>query len=74
MQISNGTTNDNLFVLKKVLSCEHCGALKFQYEQSSFCCFNGEVKLAANNVPQNLYDLFTSQTDEGKQFRKYFWA
>ena len=67
-------TYNNLFVLKKDPSCKHYGAQKFQCEAPSFCCSSGEVKLAINDVPQNLYDLFTSQREDGKQFRKHIRA
>ncbi|GER54009.1 pyrophosphate--fructose 6-phosphate1-phosphotransferase subunit alpha [Striga asiatica] len=43
--------------------------MKFQYECPTFCCDNGKVKLSPIEVPDELYELFTSQTEEGKQFR-----
>ncbi|GER33667.1 RING/U-box superfamily protein, partial [Striga asiatica] len=55
--------------LKKMSNCIHCGAMKFQYECPTFCCDNGKVKLAPIEVPDELYELFTSQTEEAKQFR-----
>ncbi|XP_042499693.1 uncharacterized protein LOC122077857 [Macadamia integrifolia] len=61
-------------VLKKVPPCTHCGAKKFEYEPPSFCCCNGNVVLASTTVPDELYTLFTSQTSEAIEFRRYIRA
>ncbi|XP_059663506.1 uncharacterized protein LOC132309192 [Cornus florida] len=49
--------------LKKVPSCSHCLAKKFEHEPPTFCCSNGDVILTSTLVPDELYKLFTSQTD-----------
>jgi hypothetical protein len=58
--------------LKPVKDCEHCGAMRIQYEGPAFCCRKGKVKIATPEVPQELRRLFTSQVDEdAKYFRKH---
>ncbi|GAA0150566.1 hypothetical protein LIER_09484 [Lithospermum erythrorhizon] len=59
-----------LHVLKPMKMCSHCGAIKFEFEPPTFCCDNGRIKLAETNVPAELEDLLTSQSDEAKYFRK----
>ena len=59
-------------VLKPVKDCDHCGAMRFQYEGPAFCCRKGKVKIVIPEVPQELRRLFTSQDDEdAKYFRKH---
>ncbi|KAL7145758.1 hypothetical protein ABFS83_07G107900 [Erythranthe nasuta] len=55
--------------LKKMPDCSHCGATRFEYEPPTFCCGNGKIKLAHIEVPDELYDLFTSQSEEAIEFR-----
>ncbi|KAL7106310.1 hypothetical protein ACP275_07G104200 [Erythranthe tilingii] len=55
--------------LKKMSDCRHCGATRFEYEPPTFCCGNGKIKLAPIEVPDELYDLFTSQSEEAIEFR-----
>ncbi|KAG7994346.1 hypothetical protein I3843_01G054000 [Carya illinoinensis] len=38
---------------------------------NGFCCADGTVSLATNAVPDQLYDLFTSNTDESVHFKTY---
>ncbi|KAK4387582.1 hypothetical protein Sango_2364800 [Sesamum angolense] len=47
-----------------------CGAVKFEYESPTFCCDNGKVKLVHVEVPDKLYELFTSKSKEAMAFRK----
>ena len=62
----------NRHVLKPVKDCDHCGAIRFQYEGPMFCCRKGKVKIVAPEVPQELRRLFTSQVDaDAKYFRKH---
>ncbi|XP_012856992.1 PREDICTED: uncharacterized protein LOC105976260 [Erythranthe guttata] len=49
--------------------CSHCGATRFEYEPPTFCCGNGKIKLAPIEVPDELYDLFTSPSEEAIEFR-----
>ncbi|PWA77087.1 hypothetical protein CTI12_AA229780 [Artemisia annua] len=56
-------------VLPACSVCIHCGAKSFKFEFPSFCCMGGKTKLAPHNIPEELYNLFTSQSDLGKRFR-----
>ncbi|XP_059669340.1 uncharacterized protein LOC132314497 [Cornus florida] len=60
--------------LKKVPQCEFCYAKKFEYEPPSFCCSNGEVVLMSTNVPNDLYELFTSQSALSVDLRRHLRA
>ncbi|KAL0355931.1 UNVERIFIED_CONTAM: hypothetical protein Sradi_4040000 [Sesamum radiatum] len=51
-------------------NCIYCGAVKFEYEAPTFCCDNGKVKLVHVEVPDKLYELFTSTSEEAVAFRK----
>ncbi|KAK4380836.1 hypothetical protein Sango_3026800 [Sesamum angolense] len=57
-------------VLEKMPNCTYCGAVKFEYESPTFCCDNGKVKLVHVEVPDKLYELFTSKSKEAMAFRK----
>ncbi|KAJ9558517.1 hypothetical protein OSB04_013131 [Centaurea solstitialis] len=35
-----------------------------------FCCLEGKIKLAYSPIPEDLYELFTSQSEMGKLFRR----
>jgi hypothetical protein len=62
------------FVLRKVKPCGYCNAKRFPLESPSFCCRQGKVKLHMPHVPDELRQLFLSQTDLGTlYFRKYIW-
>ncbi|KAG5520326.1 hypothetical protein RHGRI_033033 [Rhododendron griersonianum] len=63
-----------LHSLRPVRTCSFCHAKRFQYESPSFCCYNGQVVLANENVPEALRTLFTSQTEEGLEFRRHIRA
>ncbi|XP_042976278.1 uncharacterized protein LOC122307448 [Carya illinoinensis] len=57
--------------LPNVPPCKHCKAKKFFHETNSFCCADGSISLATNDVPDQLYNLFVSNTAESIQFRTY---
>lgn len=57
-------------LLKEQPPCVICGAKKIQYEFPTFCCMNGKTTLKALEIPPKLYNLFTSQCELGKMFRK----
>jgi hypothetical protein len=58
-------------ILRNVLDCNYCGAMRFQYETPGFCCRKGKVQIHIPEVPAELRRLFTSQVDEdAKYFRK----
>ncbi|XP_057803005.1 uncharacterized protein LOC131018296 [Salvia miltiorrhiza] len=59
-----------LHELKNVPDCIHCGARIFEYEPPTFCCDNGKVKLAFSEVPTQLDELFTAQSEEAIDFRR----
>jgi hypothetical protein len=44
-------------VLKPEPDCKHCGAKRFQYEPSGFCCRDGKIKLVENETPPELMRL-----------------
>ncbi|XP_024965894.1 uncharacterized protein LOC112506097 [Cynara cardunculus var. scolymus] len=56
-------------VLKEQNACEHCGAKQFEFEFPSFCCMSGKTKLAYSPIPEELYNLFTTQSELGEMFR-----
>ncbi|KAG7986452.1 hypothetical protein I3843_03G080700 [Carya illinoinensis] len=57
--------------LPNVPPCKHCKAKRFFHETNSFCCADGSISLATNDVPDQLYNLFVSNTAESIQFRTY---
>ncbi|KAL9992857.1 hypothetical protein Hdeb2414_s1110g00983001 [Helianthus debilis subsp. tardiflorus] len=57
-------------VLEEQSSCPHCGAKRFAFEFPTFCCMSGKTVLANSTIPNELYQLFTSQDDIGKMFRQ----
>ena len=59
------------YVLPFPIICCHCGAKKFAKETNSFCCSNGEIKLKINNVPKELYELYTSKSNESLEFKTF---
>ncbi|KAL3515051.1 hypothetical protein ACH5RR_021953 [Cinchona calisaya] len=52
------------------LSDNRFHAKKFQYESTSFCCDNGNIKLACPEISEELHDLFTSQSEESIEFQR----
>ncbi|KAI3470148.1 hypothetical protein Pfo_026811 [Paulownia fortunei] len=67
--LKNLKTNisDN-FKIKKMPNYIHCGAVRFEYESPTFCCDNRKIKLAHIEVPNELYELFSSQLEEAIEF------
>ncbi|KAG6720710.1 hypothetical protein I3842_03G074600 [Carya illinoinensis] len=59
------------YSLPYVPCCRHCKAKRFYHETNRFCCADGTISLATNAVPDQLYDLFTSNTDESAHFKTY---
>jgi len=58
--------------LRYVLDCRYCGAKRFQYETTGFCCRKGKISIHILEVPDELKRLFTSQVDaDAKYFRKH---
>lgn len=51
-------------VLRKVLDCEYCGALKFPGEGPGCCCRQGKVNNFIPEVPMELRRLFMSHSDK----------
>ncbi|KAL7137613.1 hypothetical protein ABFS83_10G105100 [Erythranthe nasuta] len=59
-----------LHELKHVPNCIHCHAVRFEYEPKTFCCGNGKVRVAPIEMPDEMYDLFVSESEEAVTFRK----
>ncbi|CAD6239740.1 unnamed protein product [Miscanthus lutarioriparius] len=58
-------------VLNKVENYFYCRAKRFEGEGPAFCCRNGWVNIFIPEVSDQLYRLFTSQTDkDAKYFRR----
>ncbi|KAJ9551807.1 hypothetical protein OSB04_015852 [Centaurea solstitialis] len=57
-------------VLPQQNACLHCGAKRLRFESRGFCCMEGKINLAYSPIPEDLYELFTSQSEVGKVFRK----
>nr|GEW37624.1 hypothetical protein [Tanacetum cinerariifolium] len=56
-------------ILKEQPPCPLCGAKRIKFEFLTFCCMKGKTKLLSLNIPEELFDLFTSQSELGKVFR-----
>nr|DAD32814.1 TPA_asm: hypothetical protein HUJ06_011665 [Nelumbo nucifera] len=67
--INHLSTTSSIPELKKVPSCQFCGAKGFQYEPPTFCCYNGQVILESNLVSDELYKLYTSGYDDVVEFQ-----
>ncbi|XP_066341099.1 uncharacterized protein [Miscanthus floridulus] len=60
------------FVLRKVPNCAFCHAKRFPGEGPAFCCRKGLVNIFIPEVPDELQQLFTNQTDaDAKYFRNH---
>ncbi|GJY25499.1 hypothetical protein Tco_0400225 [Tanacetum coccineum] len=57
-------------LLKEQPPCVHCGSKKIQYQFLTFSCMKGKMTLQPLDIPPELYNLFTSQCQLGKMFRK----
>ncbi|GKD40276.1 hypothetical protein Tco_1260483, partial [Tanacetum coccineum] len=57
-------------LLKEQPPCVKRGAKKIQYEFPTFCCMKGKTTLQPLDIHPELYNLFTSQCQLEKMFRK----
>ncbi|KAK9058181.1 hypothetical protein SSX86_023021 [Deinandra increscens subsp. villosa] len=71
--VYNGIPRDHR-VLNNRSPCPHCGAKRFTFEFPTFCCMSGKTMLANLEIPNELYQLFTSQDEIGKIFRHHIRA
>ena len=55
----------------KSTTCKYCHAKRFKHEPKGFCCSEEEISLVENNVPQELHELFTSDSKWAIEFKKY---
>ena len=58
-------------LLPSVPFCRFCEAKRFQHETKGFCCADKTISLTTNDVPEQLYHLFTSNTVESTNFLTY---
>lgn len=56
-------------ILKSPTICAYCSAKKFENESKGFCCCDGKVRLQNNSVPNELYNLFTSNEHDALHFK-----
>ncbi|XP_048545310.1 uncharacterized protein LOC125524277 isoform X4 [Triticum urartu] len=56
-------------VLEPVPNCTNCNAKRFQYENPTFCCMGGKVKIVTPYVPDEMRRLYTSQDPDAKYFQ-----
>nr|GEX72764.1 hypothetical protein [Tanacetum cinerariifolium] len=56
-------------VLKEQPPCPLCGAKHIKFKFPTFCCMKGKTQLVSSNIPEELFNLFTSQSELGKVFR-----
>lgn len=54
--------------MKKFTFCKHYNAKKIKYEPKRFFCCDKEVLLVNSKMPDELFDLFTSDSEEAKEF------
>ncbi|GJS82318.1 hypothetical protein Tco_0748859 [Tanacetum coccineum] len=71
--VNNGLPKEHS-LLKDQPPCVKCGAKKIQYEFPTFCCKKGKMTLQPLDIPLELYNIFTSQCQLGKMFRKNICA
>jgi hypothetical protein len=57
--------------LPLVPTCKYCQTKMFHHESKGFCCADGEISLIANDVPDELYKLFNSNSAESIEFMTY---
>ncbi|XP_028060082.1 uncharacterized protein LOC114263697 [Camellia sinensis] len=51
-------------------TCRHCNARLFHRETSTMCCNNGTIILPPVTAPNEIIDIFSDQTVEGRHFRQ----
>ncbi|XP_019230428.1 PREDICTED: uncharacterized protein LOC109211349 isoform X1 [Nicotiana attenuata] len=69
--MKNNENNLDYARLRAVQNCKFCNAKRFQYEPPGFCCGSGSVKLVSYQLPNELSDLYTGNSEESKHFRTY---
>jgi hypothetical protein len=52
-------------------ACKFCHAKRFHHESKGFYCADGEISLVSNDVPDELYEMFTSNLTKSMEFLKY---
>ena len=57
-------------VLPAVNNCKYCGAKRFYLESLSFCCYNGQVRLAPTEMLPELLKLYTANTEDAIECRE----
>ena len=57
--------------LKRRTECEHCRALLFENESSSWCCNHGKIELDPLPVDKTLKKLALGDSPESKYYRKH---
>ena len=67
----------HLFSIIQILSpiivppCNYCNTKRFQHGTKGFSCLDGETLLVTNDVLEELFDLYTSHSEEAIEFWKY---
>lgn len=56
--------------MEKVPNCIYYGAARFEYEPRTFCCDDGKIQLSSTEIPDELFSLFTSNSEDAVEFRK----
>lgn len=69
-EVSYELSISHTYKLESAPECKYCHAKRFQFEPLAFCCANGSIKLANTEVSAQLYELFVTQSDEAKEFRR----
>lgn len=74
-QCSNNTIptqmSTNYIMLKSVPKYNVCGAKRFKYESSAFCCGKGTIKLISHQLSPDLRKIYLKNIVESKDFRTY---
>ncbi|KAJ1387801.1 Helitron helicase-like domain [Sesbania bispinosa] len=52
-------------------TCRLCNARLFYNESGNFCCIGGKVSFPQVNAPQQLLEIFSDSSSEGRHFRQY---
>jgi hypothetical protein len=52
-------------------TCKYCQGKRFHHETKGFCCVDEQISLVSNDVSDELYKLFTSNSTESIDFLKY---
>ncbi|XP_077242512.1 uncharacterized protein LOC143883026 [Tasmannia lanceolata] len=56
--------------LSEDVDCVYCKAKRFRGEPPTFCCQKGQVFLHTNEIPEELYRLYTEQEADCKKFQE----